>query len=274
MARRAGTCRDWGPRLRAYNSTSVAVILAAGAGSRIGAAESRVPKPLTALLGVPLLDRALRSVQAAAIEHVIVVVGYRAELVEAQARMAAASLGLALTVITNPRWITGNASSLLAAESHVPHHCIVLMADHLTPPSFPRLLAEHTSGAPGLLLVDPNPATVHDLDDATKVRLTGSRITAIAKQLDPFDAVDTGVFRFDRRIFDSLRTATAEGHGELSAAVQRLADAGQMHAVTSDGSFWCDIDTPEDLAFASRALEREMHREILAARERAEIAGR
>ena len=274
MALCAGTYRDWRPRVREHNSPPVAVVLAAGAGTRLGAAQSRIPKPLTNLLGVPLLNRALRSVQAAGIERAVVVAGYRAELVEAQARAAAASLGLQVTVVTNPRWLTGNGSSLLAAAPHVPSRCIVVMADHLTPPAFLRLLVDSTEGTAGLLVVDPNPDTVHDLDDATKVRFTGSRIVAIGKQLDPFDAVDTGAFLFDHRIFEALRTASAAGHDELSAAVQRLADDRLMHSVPSDGSFWCDIDTLEDLAFASRALQHEQLRAIAASPEQAALAGK
>lgn len=255
-----------------YNSPPVAVVLAAGAGTRIGAAQSRIPKPLTNLRGVPLFNRALRSVQAAGIERAVVVVGYRAELVEAQARDAATSVGLDLTVVTNPRWMTGNGSSLLAAAPHVPSRCIVVMADHLTPPSFLRLLVDSTEHAAGLLVVDSNLDTVHDLDDATKICLTRCRIVAIGKHLDPFDAVDTGAFLFDQRIFEALRTASAAGHDELSAAVQRLADDGLMHAVPSDGSFWCDIDTPGDLAFASRALEHELCRDSAASPEQAALA--
>ena len=254
--------------------TTTAVVLAAGAGTRLGARQSGVPKPLAAVLGVSLLDRALRSVQAAGIDRAVVVVGYRAELVAAQAHTAAASLDLDLTVVRNRRWMSGNGSSLLAAAPYVPARCLVVMADHLIPPSFIRLLTETTEGAAGLLVVDPRPDTVHDLDEATKVRLDGSRIAAIGKQLEPFDAVDTGAFLFDRRIFEALRDEIALGRGELSAAVQRLAADGLMHAVPSDGSFWCDVDTPEDLSFARRTLEREMHREILASREQAVAAGK
>jgi choline kinase len=260
--------------VREYNSPSVAVVLAAGAGTRIGAAQSRIPKPLTNLRRVPLLNRALRSVQSAGIERAVVVVGYRAELVQTQAREAAASLGLQITVVTNPHWMTGNGSSLLAAAPHVTSRCIVVMADHLTPPSFLRLLVDSNEDTAGLLVVDPESDTVYDLDDATKVRLTGSRIVAIGKQLKHFDAIDTGAFLFDRRIFQALRTASAAGHDELSAAVQHLANDGLMHSVLSDGSFWCDIDTPEDLAFASRALEHELRRDSPASPEQAAIAGK
>jgi choline kinase len=257
-----------------HNSPPVAVVLAAGAGTRIGSARSRIPKPLTNLNGVPLLNRALRSVQSAGIEHAVVVVGYRAELVQTQARGAAAALDFPVTVVTNPHWMSGNGSSLLAAAPHVASRCIVVMADHLTPPSFLRLLVGSTEDTAGLLVVDPEPDTVRDLNDATKVRLTGRRIVSIGKQLEDFDAVDTGAFLFDRRIFQALRTASAAGHDELSAAVQHLADDGLMYAVPSDGSFWCDIDTPEDLVFASRALERVPRRDSAASPEQAAFAGK
>jgi len=148
------------------------------------------------------------------------------------------------------------------------------MSDHLTPASFVERLIEHETDAAGLLIVDPNPDQVHDLEEATKVRREGDRIVAIGKQLETFDAVDTGVFRFDRRVFDALRIEAGEGRGELSAAVQHLAERGQMEAAPSDGSFWCDVDTPEDLTFVRRWLEREVQRQIVEASGRVRIAGR
>ena len=110
-----------------------------------------------------------------------------------------------------------------------------------------------------------NRQAVHDLDEATKVRLEGTSIISIGKQLAPFDAVDTGIFCFDRRIFDALRSEVAAGRAELSAAVQQLADRGLMRAVVSDGSFWCDVDTPEDVAYARSILERDAQRAIIEA---------
>ena len=239
------------------------MILAAGAGTRLGSGHGRLPKPLTPVFGTPLLTRALRSACSAGLEHVVVVVGYRAHEVGAHAAAAASELDLELTIAPNPHWTAGNGASLLAAEPFVDDRCVVLMADHMVPPSFLRLLIDAPEdGAAGQLLVDPDPDNVHDLEEATRVRLRGDRIAAIGKHLDPFDAVDTGVFRFDRRIFEALREEIARGHSELSAAVQRLADDGLMHAVPSDGSFWCDVDTPEDLAFVRRRPEGDFLREF------------
>lgn len=250
--------------MRAGRAPLTAVILAAGAGTRIGANRVGVPKPLTTLFGSSLLRRAIDAAQVAGIERIVVVTGYRAEQVEAHVRSLAAERAINLEIVRHERWISGNGSSLAAAEVVVTHGCVVMMADHLTPPSFVRSLVDAELGdAAGLLVIDQHLAAVHDLAEATKVRLEGARITAIGKQLDPFDAVDTGVFSFDHRIFDALREARAADSGELSTAVQRLADAGLMRAVAGDGSFWCDIDTLEDLAFARRSLERSAQQSIL-----------
>jgi len=246
-----------------------AVILAAGAGTRLGGTAPRVPKPLTSLLGASLLARALQSVCDAGLERAVVVTGYRAAEVRAHADAVAAGLPIDVDVIECKRWREGNGASLLAAERTVGDRLIVLMADHLTPPAFVRAAATaELATSSGLLIVDEHLGDVHDLAEATKVRLDGSRISAVGKQLASFDAVDTGVFIFDRAVFDALRCEVGTGGGELSGAVQRLAGRGLMRAIRSDGSFWCDVDTPEDLAHVRGVLEREMHRGIVSASDR------
>jgi len=210
-------------------------------------------------MGQSLLQRALRTASEAGFGRAVVITGYHAPEVGAHARAAAARAAIELDVVHCRRWTEGNGASLLAAEAVVDEGMVVLMVDHLIPAAFLRQLTAAESGdAVGLLLVDGQPARVHDLDEATKVRLNGNRIAAIGKALRVFNAVDTGVFRFDQRVFDALRHEVARGRAEISAAVQRLASRGQMHAVLSDGSFWCDVDTPEDLAYARRVLKRRL----------------
>ena len=240
------------------------VILAAGAGTRIGARDSGVPKPLVTVLGRPLLNRTLQSATDAGLERAVVVTGYHADQVEAAMRSHGTPRGLAVDVVRSRHWYRGNGASLLAAEGAVTGRFLVTMADHLVPASFLRLLAGAAPGTAGCLLVDEALDRVHDLNEATRVRRDGARIVGIGKHLTAFDAVDTGVFSFDSRIFEALRTLEARGGDlQLSDAVQLLADRGQMRAEPADGSFWCDVDTPEDLAFARRHLEREMQRAVV-----------
>lgn len=58
----------------------LAVVLAAGLGTRM---KSELPKVLVPVLGRPMIDYVLQALHQAAVRRVIVVVGYRAELVQA-----------------------------------------------------------------------------------------------------------------------------------------------------------------------------------------------
>ncbi|ACR80420.1 MULTISPECIES: bifunctional UDP-N-acetylglucosamine diphosphorylase/glucosamine-1-phosphate N-acetyltransferase GlmU [Kosmotoga] len=57
-----------------------AIILAAGLGKRM---KSEIPKVVHSILGLPMINWVLRAVKKAGIENIIVVTGYKAEIVEA-----------------------------------------------------------------------------------------------------------------------------------------------------------------------------------------------
>jgi choline kinase len=102
-----------------------------------------------------------------------------------------------------------------------------------------------------LLAIDRSAIADVQVAEATKVRLRGDRITAIGKDLDPFDAIDTGVFVFSPAIFTALEESAQAGDTSLSGGVRRLAARGLMRGVDTGGSAWCDIDTVGDLLQAS-----------------------
>ena len=99
--------------------------------------------------------------------------------------------------------------------------------------------------------------TTHDPDLGrrfVRVRRRGSRIVAIGKGLEPFDALDTGVFVFSPALFDALEWAQALGDRTLSGGVRQLAMRGLMRGVEIGDAAWCDIDTLSDLTAAESAL--------------------
>lgn len=79
-----------------------AVLLAAGAGSRLGGR----PKPLLELGGVPLVRRVLVALSGAGVDEVVVVTGHHAELVEPLV------VDFPVTVVRNPDPDAGLASSV------------------------------------------------------------------------------------------------------------------------------------------------------------------
>ncbi|HJM74324.1 MAG TPA: NTP transferase domain-containing protein [Dehalococcoidia bacterium] len=224
-----------------------AVILAAGQGSRLGGRDD-LPKPLTELLGISLLERTIRTAYEAGVRRFVVITGHRHHEVAATTTSIAARFGVHIDVAESRSWELGNGASALASQSHIDRRFFLLMADHVYPVEFLARLIEQDDGVRTCaLVVDHDLPAVHDLAEATKVRTAGSDIVAIGKALSDFDAADTGIFLCRPALFDALRDCATHGRHLLGEAVQLLAARGEVSWVPSDGQLWQDVDTPEDL---------------------------
>jgi histidinol-phosphate aminotransferase len=222
-----------------------AVVLAAGRGSRLVSGET-YPKPLKLVAGSPLLARILRTLASEGVREAVIVVGYQGDQIR-QALADDPTLGLALTFVENTRWEQSNGVSLLAAADYVDQDCILTMADHLFAPEIVRRLvrAELPAGACALA-VDYDIERCFDLDDATKVQVENNRIARIAKDLEVYNAIDTGVFRIGPALIEQLARIDAQrGDASLSDGVRALAQRGLFLATDAGDSRWIDVDTPE-----------------------------
>jgi CDP-L-myo-inositol myo-inositolphosphotransferase len=129
------------------------------------------------------------------------------------------------------------------------------MCDHVFDPAILRLLMAATDGSDSCLLaVDRHTDRVFDLADATKVRLDGQLITAIGKELTPFDGVDTGLFLCSPALLSALEKPTESGKRSLTRAIRLLIQERKIRAVDVGDRFWLDVDTPECLSNARRVL--------------------
>lgn len=222
-----------------------AIILAAGRGSRLVMGET-LPKPLKSVAGVPLLVRILRTLQSEGITEAVIVVGYRGDQIK-RALHAEPSLALKLVFVENDAWETGaNGVSLLKARAYLDQDCILSMADHLYAPEIVRRLREADLRGANALAVDRDIERCFDLDDATKVKLDGVRIANIGKEIESYDAIDTGVFRVNAALGDELARVYAQrGDCSLSDGVRALSAKGTFVTVDAGEARWIDVDTPE-----------------------------
>jgi choline kinase len=228
------------------------VILAAGNGQRLGGLAQGLPKPLLVVGGRPLIEHALDQAVAAGCEEAVIVLGHQAEQLRGQ--LMRIDTPLRIRIALNPDYHQPNGMSLLAAEPLADERFFLQMADHVfSEPVLQRLTDPSLDGA-ARLLVDFAP---RDLDeaDATKVRIREGRVTAIGKELAPYDAVDAGCFLLDRRVFAALRSVPGEG-ASVSAGMERLAGLKALAPVRLEGVTWVDVDTPADWDRAEALLDR------------------
>lgn len=227
-----------------------ALVLAAGRGSRLRNARS---KPLYPVFGVPLLARTLFTLQEAGATQAHVVIGYEGDRVREEID-AIDRLTLPVHWIENPRWEEPNGVSVLAGRPFLDGPFLLTMSDHIFDAEIAERLLRRHEDVDGLLLaVDRDVNAIHDLADATKVRLGScERITDIGKELDRYDAIDTGVFLATPALFEALEAAGPAP--SLSQGVAKLATAGRAATVDVTRLTWQDVDTPEDVGAAERKL--------------------
>jgi choline kinase len=232
-----------------------AVVLAAGNGDRFESG-SRRSKLLTSVGGVPLLVRTLASARAAGVRDAHLILGYDANAVRALA-IARAPEGLALHFHVNARWRQENGLSVLAARAGLDDQPFALMmGDHIFDARILRALLR-TPRRPGETLLGIDQQTVDPAiaEEATKVRLERNRVIAIGKTLDPYDALDTGLFVCDQSVFDALERSCATGDSTLSAGIGRLAAERRVRGIDIGPARWCDVDTVADLQMAERLVQ-------------------
>ena len=240
---------------RATTAITRAIVLAAGNGDRFktAAGQSKLVRPV---LGVPLIIRTLNSAAHAGIRHADVVLGYRADDVRALVlREKPANLSVRFHV--NERWHEENGLSVLAARAAVDgERFALLMGDHLFDSHMLRhLLTTSTADGESMLGIDRRSAPREVSEEATRVRLDDDgRIVQIGKRLDPYDALDTGLFVCTAALFGALEESCSDGDTTLSGGVRRLASRGLVRGIDVGGRVWWDIDTVEDLQAAEDLL--------------------
>ena len=234
-------------------AVSDAVILMAGLGSRLRSTGNDVPKPLIQIAGRPVFSYTVDALKTAGIETVHVITGFNGDEVLAGLEPLVPR-GMQLHAIHNPDWKKQNGISVLAAKPHVRSPFLLTMGDHLFGPLIVDLAIHNANLNLLNVAVDRKLDSIFDLPDAMKIKTTTDRVMAIGKNLKDYDAIDTGLFVCPTEIFNYLERAKRGGDCSLADGVGAMAAAGKVRAIDIGEAWWQDIDTPEMLAAAEKAL--------------------
>jgi choline kinase len=231
-------------------SPRTAVILAAGAGSRLLPHTAHAPKCLTTIGGYPILQYQIAALRACGINDLVIVVGYLPHCIRQFARDSA-------TYVDNPDFASTNSShSLWLAREHLRDGYIHLNSDLLFEPEMLRALLD--SPHENAVIVQ---RTVRPASDMMKARMDCARIREMSKHLtDGAVAEVVGPAKFGRegaaRLIDALERLEAAGARNrwAYAIFGEVADELAFTGVDNPGCFWAEVDTVADALDAERRI--------------------
>jgi choline kinase len=241
-----------------------AIILAAGRGMRLEqSAEEQVPKCLLRFDGMTLLERHLRLLETVGVDEVVLALGWRHELVEAE--LERLEWRPRPQIVLNPRYELGSVLTVhTAAEAMTRGGDVLLMdADVLY---HDRIMAALVAGQKPVnrVLIDRD---FEAGDEPVKVCVRDGVPIELRKQLAPDLEYDTvgesvGFFRFDTAGARRLAAIVADYVGSDRAhlpheeAVRDLLREGSQVVEVADvtGSPWIEIDFPNDVSRAAHEV--------------------
>lgn len=119
-----------------------AIILAAGRGKRLKTLSDNQPKPMIRVNGISIIQNLVEGLIANGIDTIVVVVGYRADLLKNHLKKY--SDRIKLIFITNDIWnSTNNIYSLWLAQDYLRAGFFLFEADVICDPAILRQLIEH-----------------------------------------------------------------------------------------------------------------------------------
>lgn len=238
-----------------------AVILAAGEGSRLRPSNGGVPKPLTPLLGLTLLERVILSCREAGVVTCYVVIGCEKDKIVAHLDEIVGRTGMRVRTIENPMWEKGSGSSALAVAPYLTGPFLLLMSDIVFDPDILCLLIEgRERTSTNIMAVDRRTDEVFDLEDSTKVQLEEGRIIQYGKRITSFNVVATGHFVCQPTLFKALEKARRLGDGTIDGGHRELAVMNEIVTMDIGNRFWIDVDTGEALLHAKQVLLAELNK--------------
>ncbi|HYA61463.1 MAG TPA: bifunctional sugar-1-phosphate nucleotidylyltransferase/acetyltransferase [Candidatus Acidoferrum sp.] len=238
----------------------LAVVLAAGEGTRMRPLTHKVPKVMLPVEGKPVLEHIIKACLEAEIKQFIIVTGYHEEIIKsyfgdghhynAQIRYVSQNQPL------------GTAHAIAQARDFIEQKFLVLNGDSLVSSSTVKALAHK--------LMDKT--IVVAIKEVAKpqyygvIEVRGDEVVRIIeKPKEPLsNLANLGIYGFDPVIFNAIDVTVLSSRGEyeITDSIQFLIDQSYDVGYLNVRNMWIDIGTPWDLLSANEILLKGISTEI------------
>jgi mannose-1-phosphate guanylyltransferase len=221
-----------------------ALILVGGYGTRLRPLTLSLPKPLVPFANMPMLMHQVEALVKAGVDHVVLAVNYRAEVMEKALSSEAIRLGIKITMSLESEPL-GTAGPLALARDVLNdgEPFFVLNSDVICEFPFHDLIAFHKNhGKEGTILVtkveEPSKYGVVVSDKDT------GRIQRFVEKPQIFvgNRINAGIYLFNPSILDRIELKPTSIEKEIFPS---MAASGELFAMDLKG-YWMDIGQPAD----------------------------
>jgi len=190
------------------NNINTAVILAAGRGERIAGGEEYRSKPLIQLYNLSLIERSIKKLsEKLNVNKIYVITGFEQEKLKIHLDKLKKFLAIDLEVIFAKEWEKGNGASFLSVLDPIKQkQFYLLMVDHIFNDEFYSTISKlKINNTKCYLTISKSLSSMHDSNDATRVKIVENKITNIGKSISEVDGFDTGFFVLHSEAFNDVK---------------------------------------------------------------------
>ena len=247
-----------------------AVILAAGEGKRLRPITSTRPKPLIPIAGKPLLEYTILGLKAAGIDEILLIVGYKEQLIKDYFGNGIDKFDIKIDYITQEEYL-GTAHATGYAKDFVNNETFLMMYGDIIvdPIVFKEVVEKFNDTKPkGIISLievnNPQEYGIITLDSNGYVRKITEKPSP---ELNLGNLASAGVFIFDSLIFKAIEMTekSVRDEYEFTDSMEILIEElkGRIIGYTIKDRFWSDIGLPWQLLDANNFILKDVKKKIL-----------
>ena len=246
-----------------------AVILAAGEGKRLRPITSFRPKPMIPLLGKPLLEHTILGLQNNGINHILLVVGYKQEIIKKYFEKIALELNIKIDFITQEVYL-GTANAANYAKNFIKDEPFLMMYGDLfvDPEIFKIILKKYRENKfEGLItLLEVNNPQDYGIITLNSKDLVKKIIEKPTPDQRAGNLANAGIYIFNQSIFKAIEKTqkSVRNEYEFTDSMQILINElnGKILGFPINDYFWNDIGLPWQLFETTHFLLDKLKKEI------------
>ncbi len=229
------------------------ILISAGVGSRMLPVTEDIPKCLIkSSSGPSLLDPQIKSIRAAGIKNITVIVGYKAELIEEKIKRIE---GTNINAVYNPFYaVSNNLISLWFARNYMDEDIITINGDNIFHSNILSSLIRRKND----IVLSMSKKKQYDIDDMKIIHRKG-KLVEIGKNLPYKNAngESIGIIRYSKKGINILRdkldfmVRNPKNHSlfYLEAIQQLVNDGIEVYLEEVNGDMWAELDFHIDLKY-------------------------